>query len=116
MSSQYHAQEQQAFPPLPPTAEDASVPLAPLAMQGSVRPAVREASSMMLPAGSGISFTAAGVSAAAAAVDDTSASAGVSRQLRSVPPPLMLSDDLQAAAAGALASAWNCQHTLLLPL
>ena len=74
---------QQPFSQLPPTTDDASVPLAPLAMQGSVRPAASEASSGMLPAGSGISFSASGVAASL------------------VPPPLRLSPDFQAAASGA---------------
>ena len=77
---------QQPAAQLPPTTGDASVPLAPLAMQGSVRPAGSEASSMVLPTGSGISLSA-GVAAITA--------------VSTAPPPLALPDDLQAAAAGA---------------
>jgi hypothetical protein len=83
------------------------VPLCPLLMQGSVCPAASDASTAVLPVGSGISFSAAGVCPASSVAVPGDAKAGAVVTHRLVPPPLMLtlSDDLNAVAAGMLLSA-----------
>jgi hypothetical protein len=74
--------------------------------QQQVAPVASDASTGVLPAGSGISFSPAGVCAVAQEADAENAGASGREAHSAVPPMLMLtlSDELQAVAAGALLS------------